>query len=64
MGLRTELRFLVPAPQTLDYDFFRRPHIADDKAVIQAYVFSVKDTSEADCVAALIEMYQELMEEK
>lgn len=42
----------------------QKAHIANDKAVMQAYGFSVKDTSEADCVAALMKMYQELMEEK
>ena len=26
---------------------------------MQAYGFSIKDTSEADCVAALMKMYQE-----
>ena len=32
----------------------------DDRVVMQAYGFSVKDTSEADCVAALMKMYQEM----
>ena len=38
----------------------RSAHTENDKAVMQAYGFSVKDTSEADCVAALMKMYQEL----
>lgn len=42
----------------------QKAHIANDKAVMQAYGFSVKDTSEADCVAALMKMYQELTKEK
>ena len=37
-------------------------HIANDKAVMQAYGFSIKDTSEADCVAKLMQMYKELTE--
>lgn len=42
----------------------QKAHIANDKAVMQAYGFSIKDTSEADCVASLIKMYQELTAEK
>lgn len=42
----------------------QKAHIANDKAVMQAYGFSIKDTSEADCVAALMKMYQELTAEK
>ncbi|MBP3261511.1 DNA methyltransferase [Pseudobutyrivibrio sp.] len=38
----------------------QKAHTANDKAVMQAYGFSIKDTSEADCVAALMKMYQEL----
>ena len=38
----------------------QKAHVANDKAVMEAYGFSVKDTSEADCVAALMKMYQEL----
>ena len=33
-----------------------------DKAVMKLYGFSVKDTDEAACVAALMEMYQKLVE--
>ena len=39
----------------------QRAHSANDKAVMEAYGFSIKDTSEADCVAALMKMYQELV---
>ena len=33
-----------------------------DRAVMKLYRFSVKDTDEAACVAALMEMYQKLVE--
>ena len=39
----------------------RKAHQANDRAVMQAYGFSVKDMSEADCVAELMKMYQELV---
>ncbi len=42
----------------------QKAHRENDKAVMQAYGFSIKDTSEADCVAALMKMYQELTEER
>ena len=38
----------------------QKAHTANNRAVMQAYGFSVKDMSEADCVAALMKMYQEL----
>jgi len=37
-----------------------KAHQLNDKAVMQAYGFSIKDTSEADCVAKLMKLYQEL----
>lgn len=37
-----------------------KTHQANDKAVMEAYGLSVKDTSEADCVAFLMKRYQEL----
>lgn len=40
----------------------QKAHRENDKAVMQAYGFSIKDTSEADCVARLMEMYKELTE--
>lgn len=39
----------------------RRAHTVNDRAVMQAYGFDVKTMSEADCVAALMKMYQELV---
>ena len=42
----------------------QKAHQANDRAVMQAYGFSVNDTSEADCVAALMKMYQKLTEKK
>ena len=40
----------------------QKAHTANDKAVMQAYGFNIKDMSEADCVAALMKMYQEITE--
>ena len=42
----------------------RKAHQRNDAAVMRAYGFSVKDMSEADCVAALMQMYQELVEKQ
>ena len=41
----------------------RRAHQANDRAVMQAYVFNVKTTTESSCVAELMKMYQELIKE-
>lgn len=38
----------------------RRAHQLNDKAVMQAYGFPIKDFTESDCVAKLMEMYQDL----
>jgi len=38
----------------------RKAHQANDRAVMAAYGFSVKDMTEAACVAELMKMYQEL----
>ena len=38
----------------------RKAHQANDRAVMQAYGLSVKETSEEDCVAFLMKMYQDL----
>ena len=38
----------------------RRAHQENDRAVMQAYGFSVRDTTESMCVARLMEMYQDL----
>ena len=42
----------------------RKAHQQNDRAVMQAYGFSIKDMSEADCVAALMEMYQKFVDER
>ena len=39
----------------------RKAHAANDRAVMQAYGFDVKAMTEADCVAALMRLYQELV---
>ena len=41
----------------------RRAHQENDKAVMQAYGFDVKNTSEAECVAKLMQMYKTLTEQ-
>ena len=41
----------------------RKAHQKNDAAVMQAYGLSVKDTSEADCVAFLMQRYKELVDE-
>ena len=38
----------------------RKAHQENDRAVIEAYGFVVKDTTESSCVARLFELYQEL----
>ncbi len=38
----------------------QKAHQANDRAVMQAYGFDVKTTTEASCVAELMKMYQEL----
>ena len=38
----------------------KRAHTENDKAVMKAYGFNIKEMSEADCVARLLEMYREL----
>lgn len=40
----------------------RKAHQNNDRAVMQAYGFPIKDFSESDCVAKLLEMYKELTE--
>lgn len=39
----------------------RKAHQENDKAVMKAYGFSVKDTTETSCVATLMKMYQEII---
>lgn len=40
----------------------RRAHQQNDRAVMQAYGFPIKDFTESDCVARLLEMYKSLTE--
>ena len=42
----------------------RRAHQMNDKAVMLAYGFSVRDMTESKCVAELMRMYQKLTEEQ
>ena len=42
----------------------RTAHQQNDRAVMQAYGFSVRDMTESTCVAALMKMYQQLTHEK
>ena len=66
-----DARALYPDSSLADlYDPLTMPpelskaHTANDIAVMQAYGFNIKETSEADCVAHLMEMYKELTENK
>lgn len=40
----------------------RKAHQQNDRAVMQAYGFDIKTTTEASCVAALMKMYKEMTE--
>ena len=42
----------------------RKAHQQNDRAVMQAYGFSVKDMTESKCVGELMRMYQSLVEVK
>lgn len=42
----------------------RKAHQNNDRAVMQAYGFPIKNFTESDCVAKLLEMYKELTEKK
>lgn len=42
----------------------RRAHQQNDRAVMQAYGFPIKDFTESDCVARLLELYQQLTDRK
>ncbi|MCL1819500.1 MAG: N-6 DNA methylase [Oscillospiraceae bacterium] len=44
------------------YPILKKAHQELDRAVMKLYGFSVKDTSEAECVARLMERYRELVE--
>ena len=42
----------------------RKAHQQNDRAVMQAYGFSVKNTTESSCVAELMKLYQQLVDEQ
>jgi len=42
----------------------RKAHQNNDRAVMQAYGFSVRDMTESSCVAELMKLYQKLVSEK
>lgn len=42
----------------------RKAHQQNDKAVMQAYGFDIRSTTESSCVAELMKMYQALMKKK
>lgn len=42
----------------------RKAHQSNDKAVMQAYGFNIKTTTESSCVAELMKMYQRLVREE
>ena len=42
----------------------RKAHAANDRAVMQAYGMPIKETNEAACVAWLMRMYQEKVDEE
>lgn len=42
----------------------QKAHTQNDIAVMRAYGFNIKEMSEADCVAALMKMYKELVEKE
>ena len=41
----------------------RKAHQANDRAVMEAYGFPVKGFTESDCVAALMKLYQEKVQQ-
>ena len=42
----------------------RKAHQQNDRAVMQAYGFSVKNMTESSCVAELMKLYQRLVDEQ
>ena len=70
-GHTGDARALYPDASLADlYDELTMPpelrtaHQQNDRAVMQAYGFSVRDTTESTCVAALMKMYQQMTEQK
>ena len=41
----------------------RKAHMANDRAIMQAYGMPIKETDEATCVAWLMKLYQEKVNE-
>ena len=50
-------------PRTMPPELLKA-HRENDRAVMQAYGFSIKEMSEADCVAELMKLYQKAVHEK
>ena len=46
------------------YPELKKAHRDNDRAVMKAYGFSIKDMSEEECVSELMKMYKELSDEK
>ena len=46
--------------ETLMPSELRKAHQENDKAVMEAYGFDVKSTTETDCVAELMKLYQQM----
>lgn len=46
------------------YPKLKKAHRDNDRAVMKAYGFSIKDMSEEECVSELMKMYKELSDEK
>ena len=42
----------------------RKAHAENDKTIMRAYGFNIKEMNESDCVAKLMEMYQELIQRR
>ena len=66
-----DARALYPDSSLVDlYDIssmpqeLRKAHHLNNKAVMQAYGFSIRDMSEEDCVAELMRMYEKLTKQK
>ena len=55
-------KFLTDCGQNRPLTTLRKAHQANDRAVMKAYGFPIKDFTEEDCVAELMKMYQKLVE--
>ena len=45
-------------------DVLRSAHRENDKAVMKAYGFRIKDFTEEDCVSELMKLYKKLVDKK